>query len=106
MTETNRELDNFLSDLRRPRKPGRFAVLRFALFVEYYPSEERALQRLRRLKQFERVGYVDRKTGITRCLKKYYHFLMAKLRSDGTAPEHFSRAGAIGHLSAQKRRRK
>ena len=52
--------DDFLSDLR-PGKLGRYAVLRFDLHVEYCHTEGQAVQRLKRLKHFERVAIVDRR---------------------------------------------
>jgi len=94
--------EDFLADIGRPKKTARFAVLRFALMVEYYPTEEDALGRISKLKATERVAIVDRLTGITRCLRLHYQLVMARLRSDGTAPRHFKRAGSIGHILRKK----
>ncbi len=105
MSEDNSELDLLLDDLRRPRKVARLAVLRFALMVEYYATEEEARRRLEKLEPFERVALVDRETGFTRCLRKYYEFVMARLRRDGTAPAEFLRSGAL-RLPAGKTRQR
>lgn len=92
------ELEDFLANLGRPKKTARFAVLRFALMVEYYPTEEDALGRISKLGNLERVAIVDRLTGITRCLRPHFQLVMARLRRDGTAPRNFKRAGSIGHV--------
>ena len=104
MSGDNDELD-FLKDLRRPRKPARFAVLRFALMVEYHPSEEKALARITKLEKYERVALVDRGTGITRCLQQHLSFVQQRLRRDGTAPTSFMRAGALGSLKRLQRKK-
>ena len=104
MSDDNDELD-FLKDLRRPRKPARFAVLRFALMVEYHPSEEKALARITKLEKYERVALVDRRTGITRCLQQHLSFVQQRLRRDGTAPASFMQSGALGSLKRLQRKK-
>ena len=80
----------------RPPRPGRFAILRFSLQVDYAPTEEEARRRLSRLAAHERVGLVDRVTGVTRCRRDYLDLVMAKLEQAGTAPAEFRRTGSLG----------
>ena len=75
---------------------GRFAVLRFELHVDDYPTEAQARRRLEKLEPFERLGLVDRETGLTRCRRDLMRVVMDKLEDAGTAPAGFSRTGAIG----------
>jgi hypothetical protein len=105
MTDSYPNPKDFLSDLR-PGKLGRFAILRFDLHVEYCHTEGQAVQRLKRLKHFERVALVDRETGFTHCLQTYYRFVMAKLRREKTAPERFARTGSLRYVLSKKGRKK
>ncbi len=103
--EENRALNLFLDDFKQPRKVARFAVLRFAPMVEYYPTEEEARRRLEKLEPSQRVALVDRETGITKCRRPYCDFVMERLRRDGTAPAEFVRTGPL-QLSMKKRQRR
>ena len=80
----------------RPRRPDRFAVLRFLLHVDDYPTEEQAWRSLSEMEVFERVGLVDRATGIIRCRRDYLEMVTEKLERSGTALPGLWRAGSIG----------
>ena len=88
----------------RTRRFGRYAVLRFALFVEYYPTARQAKRRLSKLRGFERVAVVDRATGRARCRRKHRDLVAGKLESAGTAPRSVERTGGLGSYLRQDRR--
>ena len=85
-----------MSKSNRPPPHGPFAVLRFSLFVDYYPTEREARRRVLELAAHERVGLVDRATGITRCRRDYLDMVMEKPERAGTAPAEFRRTGSLG----------
>ena len=91
-----------MSEHDRPRRPDRFAVLRFSLHTDDYATEEEARRRLSELARHEWVGLVDRATGRIRCRRDYLQIVTDELERSGTALPTRWRAGSIGDYLRMK----
>ncbi len=107
MSGGNRELEGVLRFLRKRREKTakRFAVLRWAVKVDYYDSEESARRVLACAPVARRLGLVDRETGETWSTRETYRLVLDTLRhQELTAPERFRRVGVPGRLKPERRR--
>ncbi len=94
-----------MHETRQKERAKRWAVVRWVTEVEYHESEEKARDVLARMPVSRRAGLVDRETGDTWTSKLSFPAVMAAIRKEKTAPEHFRRKGKLGPIKPKRKRR-